>query len=167
MKNNREHYELLTSDMTPERFEVYEDREKLRADALHHTRQFMQELIARKIEEDRKLKAEREAAASKKIDVDNLGEYQSIIFQHEKEDLFEDDDELVMMQILMDTCARTEHKSAAKSHISKQKNKKMMLCPQKVLRMNEFARDIVNGIIWDEVRARKVHSKALFKMGLQ
>jgi len=38
MKNNREHYELLTSDVTPEQFAIYEDREKLRADALHHTR---------------------------------------------------------------------------------------------------------------------------------
>ena len=75
MKNNREHYELLTSDMPPERFAVYEDREKLRADALHHTRQFMQELVARKIEEDKKLKAERRAAANKNIDVDNLPEY--------------------------------------------------------------------------------------------
>ena len=35
MKNNREHYELLTSDVTPEQFAIYEDREKLRADALH------------------------------------------------------------------------------------------------------------------------------------
>ena len=42
----------------------------------------------------------------------------------------------------------------------------MMLCPQKVLRMDEFARDIVNGIIWDEVRDRKIATKALFKMGV-
>jgi len=42
-----------------------------------------------------------------------------------------------------------------------------MLCPQKVLRMNEFSRDIVNGIIWDEVRERKTHPGVLFKMGLQ
>ena len=67
----------------------------------------------------------------------------------------------------MDTCARTETKIAAKAHISKHKNKKIMLCPQKALRMDEFARDIVNGIIWDEVRERKVNSKALMKMGFQ
>ena len=41
MKNNREHYELLTSDMTPEQFAVYEDRERLRADALFHSRKIM------------------------------------------------------------------------------------------------------------------------------
>lgn len=67
----------------------------------------------------------------------------------------------------MDDCAKTENMAAAKIHISKQKNKKNMLCPQKVLRMDEFARDIVNGIIWDEVRSGKVHTKALFKMGVQ
>ena len=32
--------------------------------------------------------------------------------------------------------------------------------------MDEFARDIVNGIIWDGVRTGKVHTKALFKMGV-
>ena len=32
-----------------------------------------------------------------------------------------------------------------------------MLCPDKVLRINEFSRDIINGIIWDDVRDRKVH----------
>ena len=42
-----------------------------------------------------------------------------------------------------------------------------MLCPHKVLRINEFSRDIINGIIWDEVRDKKVHPKVLFKMGLQ
>ena len=52
------------------------------------------------------------------------------------------------------------------SHITKQTNKKSMLCPQKVLRLNEFSRDIINGIIWDEVRERKIHPKVLFRMGL-
>ena len=33
--------------------------------------------------------------------------------------------------------------------------------------MNEFARDILNGIIWDEIKNRKVHPNALFKMGAQ
>ena len=33
--------------------------------------------------------------------------------------------------------------------------------------MNEFARDILNGIIWDDVRSKKVHPKVLFKMGIQ
>ena len=42
-----------------------------------------------------------------------------------------------------------------------------MLCPDKVLRINEFSRDIINGIIWDDVRDRKVHPNVLFKMGLQ
>ena len=33
--------------------------------------------------------------------------------------------------------------------------------------MNEFSRDIVNGIIWDEVKARKTHPSVLFRLGLQ
>lgn len=71
------------------------------------------------------------------------------------------------MQILMDTSDRNETKKALQSIITKQTNKKSMLCPQKVLRMNEFSRDIVNGIIWDEIRERKIHPKVLFKMGMQ
>lgn len=42
-----------------------------------------------------------------------------------------------------------------------------MLCPHKKLRMNEFSRDIVNGIIWDEVKEKKTHPSVLYKMGLQ
>ena len=42
-----------------------------------------------------------------------------------------------------------------------------MLCPQKILRLNEFSRDIINGIIWDEVKERKVHPKVLFRMNMQ
>ena len=119
MKNNKEHYELLTSDMTPEQFSVYEDREKLRADALHHTRKIMQEFIARKNEEEKKMLAQKDAENNRKPDVDKLGEYQSAKFHHEKEDLFDDDDELVMMQILMDSCARHEFKTASNKHVSK------------------------------------------------
>ena len=73
MKNNKEHYELLTSDMTHEQFSVYEDREKLRADALHHTRKIMQEFIARKNEEEKKMLAQKEAETNRKPDVDKLG----------------------------------------------------------------------------------------------
>jgi hypothetical protein len=42
-----------------------------------------------------------------------------------------------------------------------------MLCPQKVLRMNEFSRDIINGIIWDQIKEKKTHPAVLFKMGMQ
>ena len=66
----------------------------------------------------------------------------------------------------MDTSERNETVKAMKQHVSKQTNKKSMLCPHKVLRINEFSRDIINGIIWDEVRDKKVHPKVLFKMGL-
>ena len=80
--------------------------------------------------------------------------------------MFRDDDELVLMQILMDTSDRNETKKALKSHISKQMNKKSMLSPQKILRLNQFSRDIVNGIIWDEVKEHKVHPQVLFRMDL-
>lgn len=165
MKNNREHYELLTSDVTPEQFAVYEDREKLRVDALHHSRQMMQELIARRNEEERKREEEKIAQMKKKIDVDSLGQYQSSAFAHQKENVFDDDDEMILMEILMDESARMVSKDASKQHMSKQKNNKAMLCPQKVLRMDEFARDIVNGIIWDGVKQKKVNPQAIFKMG--
>ena len=68
---------------------------------------------------------------------------------------------------MMDTSERQLTEQAIQEHISKLTNKKSMLCPQKILRMNEFARDILNGIIWDEIRSRKVHPNALFKMGAQ
>lgn len=42
-----------------------------------------------------------------------------------------------------------------------------MLCPAKEIRMNDFARDIVNGIIWDDIREHKVHPKVLFKLKMQ
>ena len=42
-----------------------------------------------------------------------------------------------------------------------------MLCPQKVLRMNEFSRDIINGIIWDQIKEKKTHPTVLFKIGMQ
>ena len=52
MKNNPEHYQLLTSDLTAEEYAVFEDREKLRADALFYSRKVMQELVAKKFDKD-------------------------------------------------------------------------------------------------------------------
>ena len=54
MKNNKEHYQLMTNDLTDEDFKVFEEREKMRADALHHSRKMMRRLIERrKLEEIR------------------------------------------------------------------------------------------------------------------
>lgn len=33
--------------------------------------------------------------------------------------------------------------------------------------MNEFARDVVNGIIWDEIKQQKVSPSVLFAMATQ
>ena len=178
MKNNPEHYQMLTSDITEEQRAVYEDREKLRADKLHHTRQLIQRLVQKKIDSDYQKRAERLASRRKTINIDTLGEYKSVLFKHEQEDLFDDDDELIELSngmktslieimIMMDTSERQLTEQAIQEHISKLTNKKSMLCPQKILRMNEFARDILNGIIWDDIRSRKVHPNALFKMGAQ
>lgn len=79
---------------------------------------------------------------------------------------FNDDDELILMSILMDTSEHKELKEAIKMHVSKQTNKKSMFCPSKQLRMSQFARDIVNGIIWDDIKEEKVHPKVLFKINL-
>jgi len=72
----------------------------------------IEKLILKKIEEDKKLREERKAKENKSIEVETLGDYVSTAFYHEKEDLFRDDDELVLMQILMDTSDRTEAKKA-------------------------------------------------------
>ena len=60
MKNNEEHYQMLTNDMNEEQFEVFEQREKERIDALHHSRKLMHILVERFLESLRKAKAERE-----------------------------------------------------------------------------------------------------------
>ena len=54
-----------------------------------------------------------------------------------------------------------------KAHVSKHKNHKQMLCPQRQLRLSDFARDVVDGIIWDGVKEHKVHPRALSKMQYQ
>lgn len=64
----------------------------------------------------------------------------------------------------MDTSEQNEIHDAMKAHVSKRNNPKAMLCPDKVLRLSDFARDIVDGIIWDDVKSGKVHPKVLFKM---
>ena len=84
---------------------------------------------------------------------------------HEKmENNFLDDDDLTYLSVLMDTSENKEIVEAIKAHVSKQQNRKVMLCPNRLLRMSDFARDVVDGIIWDEVRERKVHPRVLIKM---
>ena len=97
MKNNKEHYQLMTNDLTDEDFKVFEEREKMRADALHHSRKMMRRLIERRKLEEIRLEQEKEAARNKSIDVEKLGDYQSTMFLHEQADIFQDDDELVLM----------------------------------------------------------------------
>ena len=64
----------------------------------------------------------------------------------------------------MDTSERKEIADAIKAHVSKQQNRKAMLCPQRELHLSDFARDIVDGMIWDHVKEHKVHPRVLFKM---
>ena len=42
---------MLTNDMTDEQFLKFEEREKLRADALHHTRKEMKKLAAKYLQD--------------------------------------------------------------------------------------------------------------------
>ena len=42
-----------------------------------------------------------------------------------------------------------------------------MLCPQRVLRLSDFARDVIDGIIWQDIKERKVHPRVLYKMSTQ
>jgi len=63
------------------------------------------------------------------INIDTLGQYESLILQQDNVDLFQDDDELVLMQIKMDTDDRQQTKIASKKHLSKHCNYKSMLCP--------------------------------------
>ena len=53
MKNNPEHYKLMTNDMTEDEFAVFEEREKVRVDAAHYTKKLMQRLLKQKAEEER------------------------------------------------------------------------------------------------------------------
>ena len=50
---------------------------------------------------------------NKVININTLGQYQSLVFQHDNVDLFQDDDELVLMQIKMDTDDRQQTKKAS------------------------------------------------------
>ena len=75
MKNNREHYALMTNDMSEEQYEVFEEREKARIDQLHENKKLMQMLVERRLEQYRKAKEEREAWKKRKVDVSTLGEY--------------------------------------------------------------------------------------------
>ena len=45
---------MLTSDMTEEQLAIFADREKLREDALYHTRKVIQKLVDNKMEADAK-----------------------------------------------------------------------------------------------------------------
>lgn len=89
----------------------------------------MTRLIEKKEAEDKKKAELKEASKTKKIDIDKLGNYKSTQFYHEQDEFFQDDDDLVLMQILMDTSDRVESKKAVEKHISKVTNKKSMLCP--------------------------------------
>ena len=61
----------------------------------------MTRLIEKK-EAEYSQKAElRKASLNKKVDIDTIGSYKSTQFFHEQDELFQDDDELVLMQILM------------------------------------------------------------------
>ena len=78
--------------------------------------------------------------------------------QHaDRKNNFYDDDELIFLQIIMDSSERQDIDDAIKNYISKQNNSKTMYCPHKHLQISEFARDIVNGMIWDDIKDEKVH----------
>ena len=70
-----------------------------------------------------------EAAKHRRFEVENLGEYKSTRFLHERENLFDDDDEILMMQIVMDENERGDMQKAVKSYVKQHANKKQMLCP--------------------------------------
>ena len=53
MKNNKEHYQMMTNDMTDEDFAVFEEREKARNDALHHSRKIIQRILDEREEKER------------------------------------------------------------------------------------------------------------------
>ena len=129
----------------------------------------METLVERRLDQYRKAKAEAEALRNKKIDIKTLGPYKSKKFLADEmaDGQFKDDDELLLMQVLMDTSDRKEMKEAIKNAVSKLTNRKAMLCPQRVLRLSDFAKDVVDGIIWADIKERKVHPRVLYKMSTQ
>lgn len=60
LKNNKEHYAMMTNDMSDEQYAVFEERERTRVDELHHSRKLMAMLVERRLEQYRKAKRERE-----------------------------------------------------------------------------------------------------------
>lgn len=88
LKNNKEHYHMLTNDMTDEEYSVFEERERSRVDELHHSRKLMASLVEKRLEQYRQAKAEREATKNRKIEVEKLGEYRSKKTQMEENKIF-------------------------------------------------------------------------------
>ena len=162
MYGNKEHYAMLTNDMTDEQFEVFRERERDRINKVDNSRKLMQKLVESRLEKYRKAKADKNVK-DKRIDIRTLGEYKSKKFLVEEmgADMFQDDDELLLMQVLMDESDRKEITEALKAHVAKQQNAKVMLCPQRQLRLSDFARDVVDGIIWDNIKEQKVHPRVL------
>ena len=129
IKNNKEHYHMMTNDMTDEDYAVFEEREQARIDQLHHTKKLMAMLVEKRLEQYRLAKLEREASKNKKIEIDKLGEYRSKKNMLEEDYPFRDDDDLLLLQVQMDTSDRKEMIDAIKAHVSKHSNRKFMLCP--------------------------------------
>ena len=104
MKGNAEHYRMMTNDMTEEEFAHFAELERQRLEELNTDRIVMEKLImdykARSLEEQRRQKEE--AANKSKINVDKLGAYKSHGQVIRSTKMFQDDDELIMMQIKMD-----------------------------------------------------------------
>lgn len=73
IKNNKEHYALLTNDMTEEQFSIFKQREKERIDQEQYSKIMMNKMIEERLEEYRRARLERESQKRKKVDVDTLG----------------------------------------------------------------------------------------------
>lgn len=98
MYGNKEHYAMLTNDMTDEQFEVFRERERDRINKVDNSRKLMQKLVESRLEKYRKAKADKNVK-DKRIDIRTLGEYKSKKFLVEEmgADMFQDDDELLLM----------------------------------------------------------------------
>ena len=76
----------------------------------------MQQLVERRQEQHNKTKQERESAKNKKIDIKNLGDYNTVKHEREK-GMFEDDDELLQMQIMINKSYREEARAVNKAFV--------------------------------------------------
>ena len=113
---------------------------------------------------EQKLAAERNAELF--MDVNNIGVFTGKLQYEEIKNLRDSEEDeigrLIMEQAVKHDDDRQQQMKNAQNALTKEHfNERSMLAPQKNLTMNYFARTLTNGIIWHDIKDKKVHPKVL------